>query len=136
MIRRETGQGTVEFALIFLLFLMLVLGIFEGSRLIFDYSLVSEAASEGVRYASVRGSTCEVPDGSSCTASATEITSYVQSKTVGLPVTVSVSWPGPPSGSNDPGNSVSVQVTYPFTPVVWFIPAVDLSSTAQMAIAR
>jgi Flp pilus assembly protein TadG len=132
VIRGEAGQSTVEFALILLLFLMVILGIFEGSRLIFDYNIVSEAAREGVRYATVRGSACALPDGSSCTASATQISGYVQSKAVGRPVTVNVTWPAPP----DPGSTVVVQVTSSFTPVVWFIPAVDLSSEARMVIAR
>ena len=136
VIRSDTGQGTVEFGLIFLLFLTLIFGIFEGSRLIFDYSIVSEAAREGVRYAIVRGNTCVLPVGSPCTASAADIINYVKSKAVGLPVTVSVSWPGPPSGSNSPGSTVVVRVTYPFTPLVWFISAIDLSSQTQMVIAR
>src|SRR5437870_2504551 len=132
VIRGEAGQSTVEFALILLLFLMVILGIFEGSRLIFNYNIVSEAAREGVRYAMVRGSACVLPDGSSCTASATQIGDYVQSKAVGRPMTVNVTWPAPPN----PGSTVVVQVTSSFTPVVWFIPAVDLSSEARIVIAR
>jgi Flp pilus assembly protein TadG len=93
LIREQAGQTLVEFTLIFLLFLMLLFGIAEGGRLIFNYGRVSQAAREGVRYASVRGSTCKA-GGSSCTATATGIKNYVVGKAGGLltAADVTVSW--------------------------------------------
>lgn len=134
MIRGQTGQSAVEFTLIFLLFFMLFFGIIEGGRLIFDYGIVSQAAREGVRYASVRGSTCKLPGGSSCTASEAEIKNYVVGKAIRLLTTanIAVNWPGPPA----PGKIVSIQTTYPFKPLLWFIPSVTLRSKSQMVIIR
>lgn len=138
MIRGQTGQSAVEFTLIFLLFFMLFFGIIEGGRLIFDYGIVSQAAREGVRYASVRGSTCKLPGGSSCTASEAEIKNYVVGKAIRLLTTanIAVSWPGLPAGSTAPGKIVSIQTTYPFKPLLWFIPSVTLRSQSQMVIIR
>jgi hypothetical protein len=138
MIREQTGQTLVEFTLIFLLFIMLLFGIVEGGRLIYDFGIVSQAAREGVRYASVRGSTCKLPGGPSCTATEAEIKNYVVGKAIGLLTTanVAVSWPGPPTGSTAPGKIISIQTTYPFTPLVWFIPSVTLRSQSQMVIIR
>jgi Flp pilus assembly protein TadG len=138
MIRGESGQNTVEFTLIFLLFVMLTFGIVEGGRLIRDYGIVSQAAREGVRYASVRGSTCKLPDRSPCTASESEIRTYVNAKAIGLltPENVTVSWPGPPAGNKAPGQTVSVQTTHPFQPLVWFIPSITLTSQSQLVIVR
>jgi Flp pilus assembly protein TadG len=135
MIRGQTGQTLVEFTFIFLLFLMLLFGIAEGGRLIFNYGIVSQAAREGVRYASVRGSTCKIPGGSSCTATTTDIKNYVVGKAIGLliPANVTVSWPG---GSNTPGKIIAIQTSYAFQPLVWFMPSVTLSSQSQMVIVR
>jgi Flp pilus assembly protein TadG len=133
MIKRQTGQALVEFTFIFLIFIMLVYGIAEGGRLIYDYGVVSQATREGVRYASVRGSTCKIPGGSSCAATETAIKNYVVGKSVGLltPAKVAVSWPG---GSNAPGKAVSIQTTYAFRSQMWFIPSVTLRSQSQMVI--
>jgi TadE-like protein len=138
MIKGESGQNTVEFTLIFLLFVMLTFGILEGGRLIRDYGIVSQAAREGVRYASVRGSTCKLPDRSSCTASESEIRTYVQAKGIGLLTAdnVTVSWPGPPTGNKAPGQIVSIQTMHPFQPLVWFIPAIPITSQSQLVIVR
>jgi hypothetical protein len=106
--------------------------------LIRDYGIVSQAAREGVRYASVRGSTCKLPDQSSCTASESEIRTYVQGKGIGLLTheNVMVNWPGPPIGDKSPGRVVAIQTAHPFQPLVWFIPPVTLTSQSQLVIVR
>jgi hypothetical protein len=43
------GQGLVEFALLFPLFFLLVVGIFDASRVVYMNSVVSQAAREGAR---------------------------------------------------------------------------------------
>jgi hypothetical protein len=136
MIKGEKGQTIVEFTLIFLLFLMLLFGIAEGGRLVYNFGIVSQAAREGVRYASVRGGTCKLPGGSSCAAAETEIKNYVIGRAMGLltAANITVSWPGPPTGSNVPGKIVSVTTTYPFQSKFWFIPSVTLRSQSQMVI--
>ena len=47
---RGRGQSTVEMALMFPVFLLVLLGIIEFSRAFYAYSVVSNAAREGARY--------------------------------------------------------------------------------------
>ncbi len=56
--RRKTGAGQAlaEFALVFPLFLLVVLLIVDVARAIFVYAVISDAAREGARYAIVHGS--------------------------------------------------------------------------------
>jgi Flp pilus assembly protein TadG len=51
---RRRGQSLVEFALISAALFLLLVGIMEGARLLFVYSVVSNAAQEGSRYGMVR----------------------------------------------------------------------------------
>ena len=48
--RSRKGQGLVEFALAFPVFLLIVLGIFEFGRLMFTYSTVFTASREAARF--------------------------------------------------------------------------------------
>jgi Flp pilus assembly protein TadG len=47
--RRSRGQGLVEFALIFPILILLLVGIFDAGRLIFAYNDITNAAREGTR---------------------------------------------------------------------------------------
>ena len=85
-LRGQTGSAIVEFTLVALMFFMLSLGLAEFGRAIFDYSIVSSLAREGVRWAAVRGSA------SGHAATADNISSYVQSKASGMNLTVTVTW--------------------------------------------
>jgi hypothetical protein len=51
-----SGQALSEFALVFPLFLLLVLLIVDVARAIYVYAVISDAAREGARYAIVHGS--------------------------------------------------------------------------------
>jgi Flp pilus assembly protein TadG len=53
MRRRSRGQALVEFALIFPVLVLLLLGIFEVGRLVFAYNTLGNAAREGARVAAV-----------------------------------------------------------------------------------
>lgn len=63
-LKGEEGSGLVEYALIFILFITMILGIMDFCRMLYAYHFVSNAAREATRYASVRGSTCDTD--SSC----------------------------------------------------------------------
>jgi Flp pilus assembly protein TadG len=54
---REQGQSLVEFALVFLVFMTLFIAIFDVGRAVFAYNSVTNAAREGVRFASVNQDT-------------------------------------------------------------------------------
>ena len=130
-LRGQTGSAIVEFTLVALMFFMLSLGLAEFGRAIFDYSIVSSLAREGVRYAAVRGSA------SGHAATADNISAYVQSKASGMNVTVTVTWT--PANNNNPGSTVNVQVQYTFrsvAPVLLSLGTIPLASTSSMVIIQ
>lgn len=48
------GQGLTEFAIVIPVFMLLLVGLIDGMRVIFYYSQIQEAAREGARWASVQ----------------------------------------------------------------------------------
>ena len=64
----EKGQATIEFALTSVFVLALMFWVIEFSMYIYTYSILSEAAKEGVRYAIVNG--CGTPP-STCSGTCT-----------------------------------------------------------------
>jgi Flp pilus assembly protein TadG len=54
-LREERGSSLIEFALVCFLLVMVLLGVFEISRMVLVYNDVTNAAAEGVRYAAVHG---------------------------------------------------------------------------------
>ena len=51
--RRDGGQALVEFALIFPIFMLVLLGIFDIGRAVFAYNTITNSAREGARLAIV-----------------------------------------------------------------------------------
>ncbi len=159
LLKREQGSGLVEYAIIFMLFMTMLLGIAEFGRALYAYHYVSNAAREATRYAAVRGSTC-AGDGS-CTAPATtaNILTFVKNTPAGLDPTLvtcptcsadSTTWLHPtgspticttaPTTTNEkaPGCTVQVQVNYAFTFEFPFVSTqtLTLTSTSQMIISH
>jgi Flp pilus assembly protein TadG len=144
--RQERGTGLVELALCVPVFAALLFGVMMGSMLLFSYHSLSELAREGTRYAIVRGSQCGsfTPTVSACPAANSDIQSYVQGLAVAplksSSVTVATKWNGSttPTNNNSPGNTVSVQVSYPFSLTIPFVPShsFTISSTSAMVISE
>jgi len=129
--RSQAGQSLTELPIALVLFLVLAFGIVDASRLIYAYNAVSLSAREGVRWAAVRGGA------SGHAASKADIQDFVQSKTVGVPVTVDVSWL--PDGNTQPGSTVLVTVTSAFAPIapLPLVPkTINLTSKSRMVISR
>ncbi|MHB1005825.1 MAG: TadE/TadG family type IV pilus assembly protein [Chloroflexota bacterium] len=53
--RSQIGAAMVEFAIVFPVLFLLILGLIDGARLIFAYNTVSNAAREGARFGIVMG---------------------------------------------------------------------------------
>jgi Flp pilus assembly protein TadG len=67
-LRSEDGSALVEYAVVFILFMMMLLGIMDFGRALYTYHFVSNAAREATRFAAVHGYTCDTDaDGGSCT---------------------------------------------------------------------
>jgi Flp pilus assembly protein TadG len=159
-LKGEDGNNLVEYALVFMFFMSMLLGIVDFSRALYSYHFLSNAAREATRWAAVNGAACGAPSSSnpagdnSCNgvggmnngpASESDIQTYVTKITPpgvdSTKLTTTASWPG--SGAvcsvvNNPGCPVDVQVSYNFTFVVPFIRTtpLTLSSTSEMIIVH
>jgi Flp pilus assembly protein TadG len=127
---------------------MVVFGIIAVSFALYSYNVVAESAREGARYAIVRGSACHFA--AACPAQASDIQTYV--KNLGFPgmntgnLTAATAWAAYPAGGactpnagcNNPGNQVTVTVSYSFPVVIPFVPhrTLSMSSTAAMVISQ
>lgn len=140
--RSNSGQAAVEFTLVFLLFLMLMYLIVEGARMTFAFTSASQAARDGVRFASVRGSTSTCSSG--CPAQVVDIQNYVKGQAPGNYLnSVDVCWWEGKSactttGSKEPGANVRVTVKIDFKPVLPMVPTgtIAIQSKSEMAISN
>lgn len=127
---RRRGQSMVEFSLVFIIFMMLIVGLFELGRAVWIYETVAHAARQGTRYAMVHGNAGS-PDNDALIAS-------VKSQAVGLSddvIQVTPNW----EGGGIVGTFVSVQVSYPFVPAVGGIllggtQGFNIASTSRMVV--
>lgn len=143
--QNDLGAATMEFALSLVLHCALLLGVMEASLGVYAFHFTAEAAREGTRYASVRGSSCA---GSSlaCPAQSSDIQTYVQSLVYpGInpaAMTVTTTWSAYPSGTacspsascNNPGNLVTVMVSYKFPFSVPLLPSNVWAVTSSSAM--
>lgn len=114
--RSDAGQSLVEFALVLPVLLLLILGLFDVARAVWQENTLAFAAREGSRYAIIHGaaSTSPVPYcSSSCSPAA--VVAAVRAAAIGVPnITVTVTFP---DGNNDRNSRVSVDATAPFVPL-------------------
>ena len=111
----ERGQSLVEFALVLPVLLLLIFGLLDLARAVWQENTLAFAAREATRYAIVHGSgaASPVPHCSSCTNAT--ITGVVQGSAIG--VTGISALIAHPDGNNDWNSRVSVDVTAPFVPL-------------------
>ena len=139
---KAKGQAQVEFALTVLFVMILIAGCLEMFVLIYTYSVLADAAKEGVRYAIVHGtgvgtSTCSGPGGGgvTCTDSTaanvtTTVTNYLNlsfHSTTNMTVT-----PTYVDSSSAAPNRIRVTVSYPYEPIFglgW--PTVTVNAAAE-----
>ena len=129
--RREHGQDIVEYALIFPVFILLVLGIMEFGILFFNYNTLANAAREGARAGIV-------PATSACNQACVDakVLAATNALTTGLnPLALSIAITHPSAGI------VKVAVTYntnlitgPMIAAVGGSGAISLQSVATMRI--
>lgn len=112
----DGGQSLVEFALILPLFLLIVTGLFDVGRAVFQENTLAYAAREGTRYAIVHGSGSSDPV---WPGNPTPVVNAVRRAALGVPnVTVVASWEiRNGSACYERGCSVTVDATAPFVPI-------------------
>ena len=119
--RDEGAQSLVEFALLLPLFLLIVTGIFDVGRAVWQENSLAYAAREGTRYAIVHGSGGSPAVGpcTNCLNPATNnlgnIVSAVTTNAVGVyNIDVTIDYP---DGDNQRNHRVTVDATAPFVPL-------------------
>ena len=161
--RWPTGQALVEFALVFPLIVLLLLGIFDLGRAVYAYSTIANAARQGARVAAVNqlappdtNTLCEEDQPVEDPANphwSTRACAANSAVSLGIPTTaVTVSYsspldPSPPhnallscSPALDVGCIATVSVTYTWsaiTPVIGnILGPINMSATSQIPIER
>lgn len=122
--RDECGSIMIETALGYMIMMTMVLGIIECSMMGYTFSVMEDAAREGVRYASVHGTnspSCNGPS-SGCDATATnvgnDVKTYANTFTNGLTgMTVTVTYP---DGTSTATSRVKVALSCTYAPVFHF----------------
>jgi Flp pilus assembly protein TadG len=130
---RRRGVSAVEMAFVAPVFLTLVLGIIESSRLGMVTQLLTTAAREGCRVAVLNG------------MEQTDVQNRVDAvlKGSGIPVgTVAPTCPSPYAWDTSPGGTpITVNLTVPYTSVSWlpvplFLGGVNITCSATMSSER
>lgn len=113
--RQERGAQAVEFALVIPLILVLVLGVLEFGRLLNIHISVSGAAREGARVMAIHDDAGAAEDAAKAAAPALDDTQ----------LSVSV-------GPCDPGQAVTVTVSYPLDLTLLFLNGANVKGTGVM----
>jgi Flp pilus assembly protein TadG len=148
-LRDDCGSGLVEYAIVFLLFMTMIMGVIDLGRALYTYHFLSNVTRDATRWAAVNGLNCN-SDGScdgvgymnNGTASSTDIQNFVTNHTPpGIDtskITTTATWPGNgtaacPAGSKAQTCPVDVQTRYAFSfisPLVSkVVPATTCGST-------
>jgi hypothetical protein len=91
LFHREEGQALVEMAFVLPVFLLLVIGLFDLGRAVFQVNTLAYAAREGTRYAIVHGQASEDPV---APGNESDVVNVVRDAAIGVTaVSVAVTWP-------------------------------------------
>ena len=112
--RTESAQSLVEFALILPIILLVITGLFDLARAVWQENTLAYAAREGTRYAIVHGSASSLPSGPSPQTDQA-VKDAVTKAAVGVSnITVTVAYI---DGNNDRNSRVQVDASAPFVPL-------------------
>jgi TadE-like protein len=118
----QRGQSLVEFALLLPVMLLIITGLFDVARAVWQENTLAYAAREGTRYAIVHGSASPSAAGpcNPCATPVPAIVAVVNSAAIGVPnITVTTRWPDSKGGTpcNDRNCRVIVDTAAPFVPL-------------------
>lgn len=112
-LRQESGSMLVEFSVSLMFFFIVIFGTMEVCSAVYSYTVLADAANEGVHYAVLN---------SSDQAGAVQTVKTYASETLHdtSAINVSVTYP---DGASTPPNRVAVSVSYSYIPYVnWIMP--------------
>lgn len=162
-VKGSDGSSLLEYALVFIVFMTMLMGIGAFGHALYAYHFVSQAARQATRWAAVNGATCS--NDSTCNgtggmnngpAAASDIQNYVANLApLGINssnIITTASWLAPANSpaictqavngagpyANYPGCTVQVQVNYKFNFIFALVSSAPLtvSSTSEMVIAH
>ncbi|HKW78120.1 MAG TPA: TadE family protein [Candidatus Limnocylindria bacterium] len=112
----EGGQSIVEFALILPIILLIITGVFDVARAVWQENTLAYAAREGTRYAIVHGSGYPDQTQIAWPGNTAGITNVVRNASIGIGTTITVTstWP---DGCYDRSCRVAVDATASFVPL-------------------
>jgi Flp pilus assembly protein TadG len=134
---RSIGQSMVEFALVFPIFIVLLIGLVEGGRYVFYAESLNHAAREGARYAIIHGGNSSAPTGPPHDPTGAAVQQAVRDAAVGFGDPDAIEFPVGPTWSplnNDRGSNVTVTVEYTYMPVVPVFGAITVEAEATLVI--
>ena len=117
----ETGSMLLEFSLSVWMLVLMTFLIFEFCMTVYTYSVLGNAAREGIRYAVVHGTDsglCSGPSSGCGDSSGSNVTAVVNGY-AGVcfhdisGMTITPSWP---DGTSTPSSRVVITITYPYVP--------------------
>src|SRR6266702_4691030 len=114
----QRGAAQIEFALSILLTMFLIFWMFEMIMVVYTYSVLADAAKEGVRYAIVHGSNNGSPSGpkDDDPAITSVVNGYAKLSLHNISsINIHTTYP---ETSNDPPHMVKVDVTYTYVPYI------------------
>ncbi len=130
--QRRSGAALVEFALSFLLFLMLMMAVVEGAVMLWTYSTLAHATRQAGRYAMVHGARNPVADSA--------VQSRVAASALGLDdklLTVSIDWKDSKKAG---GSVVEIRSVYPVrlvaSSLIFGRDEIKLSATTRTVLAE
>ena len=140
---REKGQAMVEFSMLGIVLFIMVFGMIDAGRAVWNYNTLSHATREGTRYAIVHGADSSNPSGPD-SANFTPPSDDVMVRQIidkygsGLDpdrLTVTSEWL---DGSNERGNSIKVTSSYDYQPMFNFFGTLSftLTSSSTMEITN
>ena len=139
--RGEGGQALVEFALVSIIFFMLIFGMIDVGRAVWHYNTLAQATREGTRYAIVHGGDSLDPSGPGSAYytppnSDTQVSQVVENHAGSLntlELTVETTWI---DGTNGAGSRVTVSSQYTYKPIfnMFGILEFGMSSSSTMEI--
>jgi Flp pilus assembly protein TadG len=116
MRKRQSGQSTVEFAMVALIGFMVLLALVEGSRLLFTYTLLSDATRVGARTA-VLPDTLNTSTVSNAVVDTARVVPNLAPSHVTLLKNGATINPSPGTFTKVRGDTMTVRTTYTFSSV-------------------
>ena len=131
--RNQHGAAIVELALVFLLFLVVVIGMLEFGRAMWTYATITHASRQAARYAMVKGEAVGA-------VTQAQITTKVKDFVTGLDtsqITVNTTFNPDPI---ERGGFIEIEVSYPFrlmtSPIIVAQGTIPMSSSTRFMVAN